>query len=240
MTEKKLSRRSAARVGRFCWKGTKRFFLTVTLLILLYALFVLIGLIPVNNGFRPADDGVEIYVVSNPVHADLVLPIANEAMNWREQFPADCFQGNTNYATHIAVGWGDKGFFIETPTWADLRASTAVNALFLPSDTCMHVSLTTEKYLGENARKVVISKEQYQALIQFIETSFQKSSSGERIQIPDTAYGKSDAFFEAEGTYFCTNTCNSWIGQGMRSAEIRTPMFTPLPKTVFLYLPETD
>jgi hypothetical protein len=32
-------------------------------------------------------------------------------------------------------------------------------------------------------------------------------------------------------------TCNCWVGEAMRSAGIRTAWFTPLPKTVFLYLP---
>ncbi len=204
----------------------------------LYVLIVLVGLIPVNNEFEPTPDGVEILLISNPVHADLVLPVDTNTVNWREHFPADCFSGDTSGATHIAFGWGDKGFFIETPTWADLRASTAAKALFWPSDTCMHVRLTKAERLRDGSRSVRISVTQYERLVEYINESFRQESDGSRIQVGVAAYGPHDAFFEAHGTYHCINTCNCWIGGAMRSAGIRCGWLTPLPKTVFLYLPE--
>ena len=219
-------------------RALKRFAYVILSSVSLYALIVIVGLIPVNNNFEPTQNGVEIFVISNPVHADVVLPINTETVNWREHFPAKCFSGDNRNATHVAIGWGDKGFFIETPTWADLRVSTAAHALLLPSDTCMHVSLTRAEHLGDNSRSVTISAEQYERLIAFINASFQHNSADEIIQINDAAYGSNDAFFEALGTYHCVNTCNSWIGRAMRSAGIRTPWLTPLPKTVFLYLPD--
>ena len=204
----------------------------------LYVLIVLAGLIPVNNDFEPTPDGVEILLISNPVHADLVLPIDTNTMNWRKHFPADCFSGDTSGATHVAFGWGDKGFFIETPTWADLRASTAARALFWPSDTCMHVRLTKAAMLSDGSRSVTISVAQYERLVEYINESFQQESDASKIQVGVAAYGPNDAFFEAHGTYHCINTCNCWIGGAMRSSGIRCGWLTPLPKTVFLYLPE--
>ena len=223
---------------RRCLRVLKRLVLTILTAMALYVAIIVVGLIPVNNDFQPPENGVEIFVISNPVHADIVLPIRSDTIDWHDRFPSTCFSGDNRNATHVAIGWGDKGFFIETPTWADLRLSTAAHALLWPSDSCMHVSMTRAEYLGENSRSVTITAEQYEQLIAFIESSFFHDGDNEIIQIEGAAYGSNDAFFEAHGTYYCVNTCNSWIGRAMRSAGIRTPWLTPMPKTVFLYLPE--
>jgi len=38
-----------------------------------YVVVLLVGLIPVNNGFRPTSDGIQIFLVSNAVHADIFM-----------------------------------------------------------------------------------------------------------------------------------------------------------------------
>ena len=35
-----------------------------------------LGFLPVNSGFRPTPGGTEIFVCSNGVHTDFVLPVA--------------------------------------------------------------------------------------------------------------------------------------------------------------------
>src|SRR5438105_3539476 len=111
----------------------KRLVLFPVYCILFYLLAVLVGLIPVNNNFEPTPDGIEVLLVSSSIHCDFVLPIQTEVINWRDHLPAHCFSGDTRAATHVAIGWGNKGFYINTPTWDDLRFSTVINALFWPS-----------------------------------------------------------------------------------------------------------
>jgi hypothetical protein len=53
-----------------------------------YLLIALVGLIPVNNDFKPTSDGVEILVVSNLVHTDIFVPVTNDVIDWRTVFPA--------------------------------------------------------------------------------------------------------------------------------------------------------
>ncbi len=202
-----------------------------------YLLIALIGLIPVNNKFTPSPDGVEIFLTSSAIHSDIIVPIVTETIDWREHLPASCFSGDTRGATHAAIGWGDKGFYIGTPTWGDLKASTVINALLLPSDSCMHVTMMHVAQLGSEARPLRISVKQYEQLAAHIQSSFLLNASGKKILIEGAAYGSDDAFFEAHGSYHCFNTCNCWTGAAMRSAGIRTGWFTPLPKTMFLYLP---
>ena len=204
----------------------------------LYALILLVGMIPLNNDFAPAEDGVTVFLISSPVHVELLLPIRTEAIDWRAQFPDECFLDLTRTTTHVAIGWGNKRLFIETPTWSDLRVATVAKALLWPSTSCLHVSFTHPDDFGKGVRSVTISVAQYERLVYHIESSFRLDTNGNKLPISDTAYGINDAFFEANGTYHCLNTCNSWVGRAMRVAGVRTPWLTPLSQQVLCYLPD--
>lgn len=203
----------------------------------LFTAIILAGLIPVNRGFEQPGDGVQLFIVSNAVHADIIMPRSNGIVDWSTELGDATFLGSIEGETHIAIGWGDKGFFLETPTWNDFKVSTAVNALFLPSGTCIHASFTKPEYYGDTA-SVTISEEQYRLLVDFIKQTIKRDESGNLIQIEGYSYGSTDAFFEANGTYHIFNTCNSWVGRGLKAAGVKTPWFSPMPKTPMLYLPE--
>ncbi len=198
---------------------------------------VAIGLIPVHSDFRPADEGVEVSVVSNAVHADLVLPIQNGVIDWREVFPESYFPGDTTDADLISIGWGDKGFFLYTKTWGDLKPSVAAKALLWPSDTCVHVNMKNSMHLSSSARSVRISIQQYQQLVDAIHDSLELDEKGQAVPIDNFHYNQRDTFCEAKGTYHCLNTCNSWVGRKLQAAGVKTPWLSPLPKTVYLYFP---
>ncbi len=215
----------------------KRVAVLVLSCVAFYLFVALIGLIPVNNDFQPTPDGIEIWLVSNAIHTDIILPMRSKAIDWRERFPERSFSVDATRAARVAIGWGNKGFYINTPTWADLRFSTVVNALFWPSDSCMHVSLCTAEAMPKDARSVKISTLQYQRLVQFIDSGFRHGPDGSLILIPNAAYGPADAFFESDGRYHCFNTCNCWTGRAMQATGIRTGWYTPLPRTELLYLP---
>ena len=179
MNERNIEPKKRKRVWPFLKRGLKYSCIAVGL----FVLVLLIGMIPVNNGFQETKGGVQIFVTSNAVHGDLILPISNSVFDWRGEFPSDCCRKPFEQATHIAVGWGDEGFFIGTPTWEDLKYSTAANALLIPSRTCMHVSFTKAEYYSHAAKSVSISNEQYQQLVDYILASFQTDADGKKLQI---------------------------------------------------------
>ena len=227
-------------VFRRCVVGIKRVAKCIFFLAAGFALILLVGLIPVNNDFQPAKDGVEIAIISNSVHADLILPIRTDDFDWRTVVSDQRFSGDTTRMTHVAIGWGDQGFFIETPTWSDLKLSTAAHALLWPSPTCLHFVYLSPVQIPDQVRSVTISKEQYAKLVQYILNSFETNDPSNQAPIADASYGSQDIFFEANGTYHCLNTCNSWVGRGLQTAGVRTAWLTPLPKTVYLYLPSPE
>ena len=219
------------RVGRWAKRFSK---LVVFGLIVVVAILV-VGLIPVNNNFEPTKDGIEIFLVSNPVHADIILPVSTTKIDWLDRFADAKFIGDVGDQSHVAFGWGDQGFFLETKTWDDFEISTAANALLLPSESCVHVSFTTpDTYLDPVS--VTISPEQYSRLVEFIDSTFKLNEQGSYIQIPGEAYAANDAFFRARGRYHFLNTCNSWIGRCLKTAGVKTPWLSPLPQTPMLYI----
>ena len=224
------------------WKRLLKF---VFAIVLTYCFIVLVGLIPVNNGFEEAgeDEGITIYITSNAVHADIIVPTTTELIDWRKEFPASDFKSNSNNYTHVAFGWGDRGFYLNTPEWKDLKTTTVAHALLWPSQTVMHVQWTRAEE-NERCRAVTISSEAYQKLIRYIQSSFRfpsetrlQANTGDTAKI-DVSYNRWDAFYPAHGNYHVFNTCNCWVGGGLKETGVRVPWFSPLPKTVFWYLPE--
>jgi len=203
--------------------------------LLLVGAVLLLGLVPVNNNFEQPEEGIMLFVVSSAVHADIIMPRANAIVDWDQEFASAKLAGNVDSATHVAVGWGDKGFFLETPTWNDLTASTAVNALLRPSASCVHVTYTRPDLYADTA-SVRVSLEQYRNLVNFVKSTLRRDQDGQFMPIHGVGYGPTDAFFNANGNYHLFNTCNSWVGRGLKIAGVRAPWFTPLPKTPMLYL----
>jgi uncharacterized protein (TIGR02117 family) len=236
-TPQKVPAKPRRTLRRRIARGLLRSCQFVLLLLALYFLVALVGLIPVNNDFQPTADGVEITVTSSEIHADFVLPIRNETVDWSQHFPASDFAEDVSGATRVAIGWGNKEFYLETPTWGDLKAGTVVRALFWPSASCMHVYLKEGDAVPANARKTRISHEQYRLLVEYIRAKFRRDEAGRFLCIKGRGYGYNDAFYEAHGSYHAFSTCNCWVGGGLKGAGVRTGWFTPLPKTVSLYMP---
>ena len=217
-------------------------------LIAIYILIVLVGLVPVNNDFEPTSPGgVEILVVSSAIHSDIIFPIKNEIMDWRSEFGPQDFNGDISRATHVAIGWGDRGFYLETPEWSDLKARTVFRALLWPSGTCMHVTVGNRPKDSGSVRSVMISDEQYATLVDYVRASFQRDEEKQVVPLPGFAYEAigdkrhpPNGFFAAVGRYHCLNTCNSWTGRALKKAGLRVPWLTPLPNTLYLYWEGTD
>lgn len=220
------------------WSGRILFALA-----LFYASFLALGCVPVNRSFEAAtgDDCVVIYIRSNEIHTDLVLPVvqATSGRDWREHFlPAD-FHGDVRGCQYIAIGWGNRAFYIDTPTWADFKISTAAQALFLPSDSVLHIEYVAEIYPREYFRAVAITPEQYRQLVDFIDSSATKNNHGRAVTASERTYGAHDRFYESSGKYHALSTCNQWTGRGLQRAGVKTGLWTPLKPQVLYWLPET-
>jgi len=211
--------------------------------ILFKIILILIGLIAVyliaaftlpyitlNNDYKDTPEGIKIVVLSNGAHTDIVVPAKTEYKDWTLSFRPDSFDLKDSLHTFIGFGWGDKGFYLYTPEWSDLKMSTAVKAICGLGGTAMHVSYLKERNTeSENCKIFVISKEHYEKLIVFIENSFEKNENN-FIKIDHPGYGDFDRFYEAKGTYTLFKTCNVWTNNGLKETGIKTGCWTPFSR----------
>jgi uncharacterized protein (TIGR02117 family) len=198
------------------------------LALITYGLLVsLLSFIPVNaNQFAIDEPKVDIFILSNGVHTDIVVPVKNDTYDWSKQIKFEHTKAKDSTAKYLALGWGDRGFYLETPTWADLKVSTALKATTGLSSSALHT--TFYKAMQENAycKKIQISVFDYQKLVVFIYDSFE-TKSGNNIKIEtNSVYGKNDIFYEAKGSYSMFYTCNSWANQALKSANQKAALHT--------------
>jgi uncharacterized protein (TIGR02117 family) len=193
----------------------------------------LLSYISVNDGLVKSHKEIPIYILTNGVHTDVVLPLKSEHYDWTNQLKTEHTKAKDTTMNYVALGWGDKGFYLETPTWADLKASTALKAASGLSSSAMHLTFYKEMKESKSCKKLQISSDNYKKLILFINESFQ-TKSGEFLKIETEAvYGKHDVFYEANGSYSLFYTCNSWANQALKAANQKAALWTISDSGIF-------
>jgi uncharacterized protein (TIGR02117 family) len=201
--------------------------------------------VPQNLGYRqpPARDSVRIFVRSNEIHTDLVLPISEESeeVAWHVLFPPEHFARDVRKAKYVAVGWGNRAFYVATPTWAEFRLSNAAGALFFPSETVLHVEYLHDAAAGWQSREVLLSRAQYGELLKFVRATVGATDErGAAVTATTVTYGSADRFYVASGRYHLFNTCNQWTGRGLARAGVPVGIWTPLKWHVLCWLPVAE
>lgn len=208
------------------------FLLGVVFLYVILAL--LLPLIPINAKKTTDPKVVELYILTNGVHTDLVLPVRTSQIDWSQKLPFKNTRGQKTDFRYIAFGWGDKGFYLDTPTWSQLKFSTAFKAAFWLSDSAMHCTYYKQMKEGNDCKKMMLTEQQYQDLIQFIDSRFDKDAAGHYILVPTNAvYGDDDAFYDAKGSYNFTYTCNTWANDGLKVAGQKAALWTATDFGIF-------
>ncbi len=189
--------------------------------------------IAVNREPATGDD-VTIYILTNGAHTDIVVPIRSDVADWSETVSMDDTKGGDHSARYVAFGWGDKGFYMDIPTWDDLTLRIAFNAMFWLSTTAMHVTFYREMTEGGDCVAIHIGKEEYARLVRYISDSFRRDSGGNTIHIEtDANYGLNDAFYEAVGRYNLFFTCNTWANGALKSCGQKACLWTAFDSGIF-------
>ena len=185
------------------------------------------GHLPANAEWRAPERGVRVYVEDNGIHTGIVLP----ASGWKSIVRPEHLR-DPRYSGHAwrSFGWGDRAFYVETPTWWDLNPATVLRAATGSDSTVMHVDAVPEPRVGPQVRALTLRPEEYARLVGFIRASFAPGG-------PRYGYGDYDAFYPATGRYSAIRTCNAWVGEALRHAGVRVGAWTPFSATVLQSLP---
>jgi uncharacterized protein (TIGR02117 family) len=175
-----------------------------------------------------------VYISTNGFHTDIVMPIKTEVMDWSEKIKFSDTKSKDSIQNFVAVGWGNRDFFINIPGWSDLDLSIAVKAGLGMGESAIHTDFLKSVREDESCRKIELSKSQYIDLVNFIESYFKRDSFGNFINIstPNT-YGISDTFYEAKGRLSLFYTCNTWVNSALKNAGLRSCLWTPFQRGIF-------
>ena len=185
------------------------------------------GAIPTNIGWRPPSEGVTVFVESNGIHVGLIVPKVAAGIDWRAVAPAsDLTDPRYGAYDHLAIGWGERGFFLGTPTWADVRPGPILHAALGSEATLVHVEHVPGPAPSADVRAIVLRPDEYRRLAAFIRVSI--AGGGAR----HAGYGGYDVFYQARGRYDAVHDCNAWVGDALRAAGVRIGWWTPFPVTV--------
>lgn len=205
------------------------------LLLLSYGLLALLGaIIAVNKKFRPASTGIELYLSTNGMHTDFILPLQNELFDWTKYIDVQKFALNTNQIIGLGIGWGDKAVHLDIAEWSELTLKMGLSTLLLPTPTILHLT-AYDQFPTEHLkiRKTKITKAQYLQLCQFILSYFAVDTQQQKQFIEGGGYTLNDIFYHANGQYHAFYTCNTWVNHGLRTIGVRTALWTPLDKGIF-------
>lgn len=217
-------------------------FLLKVFLVLLLGALIIVGLYALaaivlsrvrpRKKLVPSIGDYRIFLHNTGVHIDIILP--------RPLIPQDLIhQLRINEtASYAAFGWGDRGFYLETPTWAELKPRVAARAMLVKSPTVIHI---TDHYkLGADWAKVPVPAAQFTVLLEYIRAGFRLDSHGKVQEIMGKGYTPNDRFFEATGSYHALETCNVWVNKGLRQAGIRTAIWAPHAKGIMRHFPAQE
>ena len=201
---------------------------------LLYFLAALVlGVVPVNAGWEAPREGVTIFIRTNGVHTWIMVPKVTPEMDWRPLVPgAHLKDPRWGSGDHVAFGYGNRTFYLETPTWGDLTMKNAFLAAFGGGRSLVHADHDHRPEPSDLQRPLTLTRDQYRRLAGYIRATFQLDGEGRAMPVLGRGYSESDMFYEAIGPYHAFLTCNEWTGRALREAGVKTGLWTPLSQSI--------
>src|SRR3546814_11193566 len=90
-----------------------------------------------------------------------MVPTVTAEMDWRPLAPASHIKEPRLAGTYLAFGFGNRDFYLTTPTWADLTFKTAFAAAIGGGPSLIHVYHETDPVEDDYTRRMDVTQEQY-------------------------------------------------------------------------------
>ncbi|MCM4159792.1 TIGR02117 family protein [Antarcticibacterium flavum] len=202
-------------------------------------ILVLVGAaIPVNHDRDSKDPDLKIYLVSNGMHTDIVVPLRTPMEDWTKTVKPEHTLSNSSKYKYVGFGWGDLGFYANTPRWEDLTLDTGFKALFLKTPAAMHVTFHHTLIVDEDTKVLFITTEEYSKLSHYIKNTFEPDAeTGQSQPVAGLHYSHDDVFYKARGSLHLFNTCNTWVNNGLKQAGLEACLWTPFVEGIFYRYP---
>ena len=191
----------------------------------LYLAAALIGsLVPVNTGWREPEKGIAVYIADNGIHADLVMPVEAQGLDWSAVIPRRDMALADPSERWIAFGSGEERVYLNTPTWWDITPRTIFSAL-AGGRRVIHAEYVASPNYA--VRRIRLRPDEYRRLWAAVRADFALDSSGRPKRLVHPGYGCCDAFYRAQGKESVFKTCNSSLARWLRLAGVKTSLWPP-------------
>jgi uncharacterized protein (TIGR02117 family) len=191
----------------------------------LYLAAALVGsLLAVNNGWTEPSYGITVYIADNGIHADIIMPVKADGLDWAPLIPKSDFASPPPDARWIAFGSGEQRVYLDTPSWWDITPPTIWSALS-GGPRVMHVEYVPSPYYA--MRQIRLRPEEYRRLWAAIRADFALDTEGHEQRIDHPGYGPADAFYRATGKANAVRTCNAVAANWLRLAGVKTSVWPP-------------
>ncbi|MBX3571048.1 MAG: TIGR02117 family protein [Mesorhizobium sp.] len=178
------------------------------------------------------DQPRRILVLSNPIHTDIALPADPDVIERLGFLTYSGLHVTDPAVKWLVVGWGGRSFYLETPTWSDLKPGPVVRALTADS-SAMHVAVAGEiDQAAEGVIAIDLSEAAFADMMGATLEGFARNQQGTPILIEGRSYGPYDRFYEGVGMFNAIVGCNTWTGAVLRRAGLRTGLWNPLPQSL--------
>jgi uncharacterized protein (TIGR02117 family) len=205
---------------------------TLVALPLLYLLAAVIGsLVPRNPDWQEPSQGVLVFVRDNGVHVDLVLPASAAGIDLYRLVPPAHIADAEAARGWVALGWGQREFYLETPRWSDLSVRNAARSVF-GGDALMHVEHLARPRPSPDTRPLTLDRQAYSRLVATVTDGFVTQDAGRAIPLLGRGYGNDDVFYEATGRYDAFRTSNQWTADALADAGVRVGAWTPFAQGI--------
>src|SRR5690606_21194110 len=97
------------------------------------------SIIDANPYWKSTDGGVLLFIETNGLHTGIIMPVYSDVHDWRELIRPEHVEICIGFGSHILVGWGHEGVYLNTEYWQHLRFKYAASAIFGSDDVLLHV-----------------------------------------------------------------------------------------------------
>ncbi len=204
-------------------KIVKKLIRYIALILIIPVTYLIISFIltfiTISGNNDPAEKTHSIYLSSNGLHLEVIIP--------KQDLDPAILEGlkSESKEQFFSFGWGDRTFYIKTSTPSDFTITNKCKAAFINTPALLHVTRYTS--VKSDWVEIKMTPIQFTKLNIYINNTFRLDKGNKKIILPGLGYHKNDDFYEANGSYNCLNTCNTWINTALKQSGIKACLWTP-------------
>jgi len=200
--------------------------LTFAVIVFYFLCAFILSVIPSSRNEILAAKNNAFYLQSDGTHLEIVVPVSSLDSAFKQELQVPVL------VKFVSFGWGNKEFYFNVPEWKDLTFGLAFRAVFFRLQSAMHVRFYS--FEKESWKKIAIAEIQLKNLNYFIENSFSKKENA-LLLCKKNELGN-NCFYDAKGKYSFINTCNVWVNDALKQANIPTSVWSPFHWGVLYHL----